>query len=478
MVQHVGIKCDGCTTISEYGASRASTSISSTILWLRHFTSMHYMFFSSKEGCQGHTSQLNSRLKFKSKVALRFYCFTCKEGPLCEFGKHILHRDHKCLQVRKTSHRPSIIASELQEADPSLDYRHVQEFKVNNATLYFLTTKHQPKPPKGCKYLCAWCKRSMNSSNTNYTHESRPLFCSLECKLQQVDSGCVGANMDDLCLTMVRGKSAYVETVGTKNGNLDIKSLYTCSPRESPPPKSKEQHDGLPCNNDNLKMEFQGLFGPRRTESETKEHSGLPCDPTQMLIDKLSPASHLSTISDDNTILGSPGIDLELHLSVGHTSNKGVSMEDKTKVRVSVEEKEVPAKTATKQRKCLQRLLQLEDVEDSLTRRLDQQFQAVEDANLLTCAVGVQCNSEVVVDPFTRILLDEQHQDGTKDPGLEVVEIRYSLAKRVVPKRKRNFISLVPNKEKTKQELRMQESSILESNVSLNKKKHSPWKSS
>lgn len=55
-----------------------------------------------------------------------------------------------------------------------------------------------------------------------------------------MDSGCVGVNMDDLCLIMVRGKSVYVETVGIKNGNLDIKSFYICSLRESLLLKSKE----------------------------------------------------------------------------------------------------------------------------------------------------------------------------------------------------------------------------------------------
>lgn len=67
-----------------------------------------------------------------------------------------------------------------------------------------------------------------------------------------------------------------------------------------------------------------------------------------MLIDKLLFVSYLLIILDDNIILGLFGIDLELYLLVGYILNKGVFMEDKIKVRVSVEEKEVFVKIVIK----------------------------------------------------------------------------------------------------------------------------------
>ncbi|XP_072963920.1 protein RGF1 INDUCIBLE TRANSCRIPTION FACTOR 1-like [Typha angustifolia] len=193
--------------------------------WLKPLLSTSF-FVQCKPHADSHKSECN------------MYCLDCMNGALCSLCL-AYHRDHRAIQIRRSSYHDVIRVSEIQKV---LDITGVQTYIINSARVVFLNERPQPRPGKGVTNTCEVCERSLLDSFR---------FCSLGCKI-------AGSSNDNIkkkkkkckTKTMLATSDSEDSSMSTSRGSEKSSVVQSFSPSTPLPTavsyRSTKRRKGIP----------------------------------------------------------------------------------------------------------------------------------------------------------------------------------------------------------------------------------------
>ncbi|XP_057984256.1 protein RGF1 INDUCIBLE TRANSCRIPTION FACTOR 1-like isoform X1 [Malania oleifera] len=168
------------------------------------------------------------------------YCLDCNGGSFCYYCRSSRHKDHRVIQIRRSSYHDVVRVAEIQKV---LDISGVQTYVINSARVLFLNERPQPKAGKGVAHICEICGRSLLDPFR---------FCSLGCKLVGVKT-----NRDASFAVDAKNEGAAMGIMGegisrrafpsTEEGELregSQQDIYPPTP--SPPTSNARRRKGIP----------------------------------------------------------------------------------------------------------------------------------------------------------------------------------------------------------------------------------------
>ncbi|XP_042492708.1 protein RGF1 INDUCIBLE TRANSCRIPTION FACTOR 1 [Macadamia integrifolia] len=156
------------------------------------------------------------------------YCLDCNADAFCFYCRSSRHKDHRVIQIRRSSYHDVVRVSEIQKV---LDISGVQTYVINSARVLFLNERPQPKSGKGVSHLCEICSRSLLDPFR---------FCSLGCKLVAIKRN------GDASFSIESGGEGISRRVEREEEELREGNQQDIYPSTPSPPANPRRRKGIP----------------------------------------------------------------------------------------------------------------------------------------------------------------------------------------------------------------------------------------